>query len=129
MLTIIELAGFISIFIIVNRPNAHNHYDFIMILILFISISIAFSEKSLLQNFSNNKMCYFLEKISLPMFLNQMWIIDLSMWIMKQNNITLSYYIGTLINIILIFVSALITEQLVKLMKKNYIKLRKLIIS
>ena len=75
LLTITEMIGFVSILLIVNIKDAHNKYDFIMILIMAISISISFSEKTYDLKIWNNKVIYFLEKLSLPVFLNQIWII------------------------------------------------------
>lgn len=77
ILTVIELCGFISIFCITSIQDAGTKYDFIMILILSISILLAFSEKTLFFNFSNNHIFYYLEKLSLPIYLNHNWIIYL----------------------------------------------------
>ncbi len=74
ILTIVELAGFTSIFFIVNIENASTNYDFIMLLILCVSISIALSEKTIGYNLANNSFCYYLEKLSLPIYLNHEWI-------------------------------------------------------
>ena len=75
LLTIVEIVGFVSIFFIVNIKNATSKYEFVMILILTISISLAVSEKTIFYNISNNKLCYYLEKLSLPIYLNHIWII------------------------------------------------------
>ncbi len=129
ILTLVEIVGFTSIFFIVNLKDAHNRYDFIMVLILFICISIAFSEKSILQKFSNNKVFFFLERISLPMYLNQTWIYDLCIYILKQNNtFNMGYYLNLLIITTLIFIIALIVEMIVKLMYKVYPKVKKIFI-
>lgn len=129
VLTFIEIFGFLSIFYFVNKPSPHDKYDFIMILILFISISIAFSEKSILQNFGNNKVFYYLEKISLPMYLNQIWTIEIILKLIKNYNVDLSYYQITVITIMCIFILAIFTEKLVKIMKKSYPKIKKVFIT
>ncbi len=129
MLTIIEIVGFSSIFFVINLKDSHTKYDFIMILILFISISIAFSEKSLLQKFSNNKYFYFLERISLPMYLNQTWVMDLYYYFFDKQGLSyLKLYQNILILIPAIFIVALITEPVVKLMKNGFNIIKKLFI-
>lgn len=74
LLTLIELGGFISIFIVTNLEDASSKYDFVMLLILCISITIAFSEKTIFLKFANNKLFYYLEKLSLPIYINHLWI-------------------------------------------------------
>ncbi len=74
ILKIVELTGFISIFFIANIANVSTNYDFIMLLILCVSISIALSEKTIGYNLANNSFCYYLEKLSLPIYLNHVWI-------------------------------------------------------
>lgn len=75
ILTLIEIVGFASIFFITNIENANTQYEYIMLLILSTSIVIAFSGKSIFYNFANNKFFYYLEKLSLPIYLNHSWII------------------------------------------------------
>ena len=128
VLTFIEIIGFLSIFYFVNKPSPHDKYDFIMILILFISISIAFSEKSILQNFSNNKLFYYMEKISLPMYLNQIWIIEIILKLINNNNANLSYYQITVITIICTFLLAILTEEIVKFIKMMYPKFKRIFV-
>ncbi|MCI9177610.1 MAG: acyltransferase [Clostridia bacterium] len=127
ILTCIEIIGFTSIFIVVNIKNAHNKYDFIMILILSICISIAFSEKTLLLKFCNNKFVYFLEKLSLPMYLNQIWIITLIKYIFQRYS--LNYYQYCLVVLIIDIVFSIIAMQLVKIIKSNIGKIKKVFIS
>ena len=62
------------------------------------------------------------------MYLNQIWIISLSLYILKLKNIIPNYYLFTAIEIVLIFISGLITEMIVKLMTKVELKFRNLII-
>ena len=126
ILTCIEIIGFTSIFIVVNIKNAHNKYDFIMILILSICISIACSEKTLLLKFCNNNFFYFLEKLSLPMYLNQIWIITLVKYIFQRYS--LNYYQYCLIVLIIDIAFSIITIQLVKILKNYTGKMKKIFI-
>lgn len=56
--------------------NARN-YDYIMLLFIGIGITIMISEKTLELKFLSNKFVFFLEKISMPMYINHMFIITL----------------------------------------------------
>lgn len=128
ILTIIEIVGFTSIFFIVNIKGASQKYEFIMILILFISISIAFSEKTIFYKFANNKFVYYLEKISLPIYLNQIWIILLA----KNNLSHLNYYTKMSISVIATIIISIIIMHLIelaqKIFEKHKIKIKKLFI-
>ena len=106
LLTIIEILGYLSIFIICNKSNVHIRFDTIILFILSISILISFSGNSILNNFANNKVFYYLEKLSLPMYINNWLIVMVVQYIIGKNNLNISYYIVLLITIcILIFIS------------------------
>lgn len=113
-LNIIELVGFSSIFIIINIKDASNKYDFIMILIISISLAIAFSEKTILYNLSNNKFCYYLEKLSLPIYLNHIWII----LIINKTLPQLSYWRKLIILLIFTIIISIIIQQFITLIRK-----------
>ena len=100
VLNIIELIGFISIFFIVNKENAHNKYDTLMILMLSIAIAIAFSEKTILFRFCNNRLFYTLEKYTLSIYLNQIWVINLIKYIVNKYQYKMENYIYYLIIIL-----------------------------
>lgn len=125
ILTIIEILGFVSIFFICNIENASKKYDFVMILILTISITIAFSEKTILYNFDNNKFFYYLEKLSLPIYLHQIWMIRL----ISENLSYLSYYskieIAVAATIIFSMIIMFITEKVQNKLKEKGVTLKK----
>lgn len=75
ILNLIEIIGFIAVFIIGYSQS--KNYDFIAVGFMTISIIIAFSEKTVLFKYANNKIFYYLEKLSLPIYLNHIWIKDL----------------------------------------------------
>lgn len=129
LLTVIEWVGFASLFYVVNLKDAHNKYDFVMMLILFICISISFSGKTLLINVFSNKFFYYLEKLSLPMYLNQMWVMFLFTHIVIKKQIDISYYSIAGICVLLTIVSSIITIQIVNLMQIVLPKFKKMIIS
>ena len=90
-----------SIFLISNIKGANGKYEFLMLLILGISIAIAFSEKTVTYKLSNNKFCYYLEKLSLPIYLNQIWIILLVDKYLKQYNFKIKLIIAVIATILI----------------------------
>ena len=121
ILTIIEVMGLASIFYIVNVPGAHEKYGFIMLMIFVISIAVAFSEKSLSFNICNNKLFYYLEKISLPVYLNHMWVIDLLNFMLGKQEV--NYYVMSLIVICFTVVASIIlTYMIEKIQNSNKLK-------
>ena len=117
-ITIIEIFGFITPFI-VSQFIASKKYDFIIILILSISILLAFTEKTLEYNILSNKFSYWLEKISLPLYIfnHPIRIFMLNSSLFSNIN----YYQKTLIFIIITFVVSIISMYIIEyLKKKNY---------
>ena len=68
LLTIIELSGYL-ITILISHFIISSKVDFILVVLLSISILLSFSNKVLESSFFNKKIFYFLEKISLPIYL------------------------------------------------------------
>ena len=89
-LTIVETLGFVSVLFLTNTSNSHIKYDYIMILIFAVCISIAFSQKSFITRITSNKLIFFLEKLSFPMYLCQVLIIGISSYLFDFNHF--SYY-------------------------------------
>lgn len=130
IISIIEFIGFISILLFVNIDKANNKYDSIMLLIMALSITLAFSEKTLLFSFCNNKVFYFLEKLSLPMYLNQIWIIYLLRYIIKKTQtIHLSFYNFSIIVIIVDIIVSLTNMAILKYLKKIFPKFKKIFVN
>lgn len=123
LLTIIEICGFASIFFITNIEKASTKYELHMILILSISIVIAFSEKTILYNFANNKFSYYLERLSLPIYLNHNWIIT----VINKNFTDLNYFKKLGITIIVTIIFSIIIMYLIEWIKKNGDKSQKFI--
>lgn len=71
LLLLFEIAGYLSIFVLVNLNNAHRRFDVLMLIIISICILISTNKNMYLYNFCNNKLFYFLEKLSLPMYIYQ----------------------------------------------------------
>ena len=128
LITIIEILGYSSIFYICNLSGSHSRFDCLMIIILSICICISFSEKSLLNTVSNNKLFYYLEKISLPIYINQWLLIYMLEYVIKRYSISISYYKELIILIIISIVVAIIAEYCVKIYEKNKYKIKKIFI-
>lgn len=117
-ITIIEILGFLSPFIVSQFIDSKK-YDFIIILILSISILLAFTEKTLEYSILSNKFSYWLEKISLPLYIfnHPIRIFMLNSSLFSNIN----YYQKTLIFIIITFVVSIISMYIIEyLKKKNY---------
>lgn len=115
VLTLCEFIGFASILFLVNLENAHVKYDFIMILIISLSTCIAFSEITYDLKIFNNKFFYFLEKLSLPMYLNQYFIFGLMSLILKNKFYDIPFYLNLIIAVIASILISLIIMGLVKI--------------
>ena len=128
LLTIIEVLGYVSIFFICNMTNAHIKFDVLMLMIFALCITISFSTKSLLYNFSNNKIFYYLEKISLPMYINQWFIVLVVQFVFQKLDMNISYYLFLLVTVLLSILIAIIELWIVKIYEKKKDKLRNLFI-
>ena len=129
LLGIIELFGFSSILFLSNIKDSHNKYDFIMLLILTISIAIAFSEQSIYSKLLKNKFFYTLEKYSIPLYLNQVWIIEIVNYYLVGKWPNLNYFaiVGIVVGIDIL--ASVGEEYIIKLLKKIIKKLKKVIIN
>lgn len=119
-LTIIEIVGYISIFSLANKINAHMKYDYLMIIILAVCILISFSKKAYLNDFCNNKFFYYLEKLSLLIYLNQWFIIELVEFIIKKFSFNISYYYELLVIIIMLIILGIIEFKILKFIKSKW---------
>ncbi len=130
LFTLIEVVGYTSIFFISNIKDAHIKYDFVMLLILCICVSISFSEQSLLLKSSNNKLFYFLQKVSLPLYLNQMWIITLINYLsLKIGSGYLNYYKECILVIAIDLAVSIVLYYMIKIVLPRIKCIKKLFIS
>ena len=121
LLNLLSLMGFALVIVLMNFEQSHQKYDFIMLLLLTISIFISLINEE--NNNFNNKLNYFLEKISLPMYLNQVWLIYLIYYIETKMGLAVNNYI-IFIPVLLadFFVSYLLLLVIPKIKIKNIIK-------
>ena len=99
-----------------------------MIIILSICISISFSTKSLLYNISNNKLFYTLEKISLPIYLNQWIIIFIIEFYIGYKNIIVGYYYELFIIVLILIIIGVVEEMLIKFYNKKKLNIKKILL-
>lgn len=127
-LTIIEILGYLSIFLLVNKVDAHNRFDPLMIIIFSICILISFSEKAYLNDFFNNKFFYYLEKLSLPIYINQWLLIEFVEYMKIKFNFQISYYYELAVIIILLIVLGITELKFLDYIKSKWPKIKTIFI-
>lgn len=122
ILTLIEILGFIVTFVIANKTNSK--YDFIVLALISISVIIAFSEKTIFYNLTNNKFFYYLEKLSLPIYLNHQWVMNV-IGIVKRKLNYLNYWQELAIDIFFTIVFSIIIAYIMEKVRGKSIKVTK----
>ena len=72
LLTVYEAAVFIGV-IVFSFTNLKNSYDFLILVLMFTAVPITFSNQTYFGDLFNNKICYFLGKCSLSIYLVHMF--------------------------------------------------------
>lgn len=67
----------VSVLIVINYIDAPKYYDYIMLFFISIAVIIISSEKTLEYNILSGKFFYYLEKLSMPIFINHVFVINL----------------------------------------------------
>lgn len=127
IITIIEIAGFIFPFLIAQFAST-SKYDFILVPIIAISVLLAFSEKTLELNCFSNKFFFWLEKLSLPLYICHIVVRDFMLEFSPLSS--LSYYSKIPIYLLLCFALSLICMYLIVFLQKLHLvkRFKKLII-
>lgn len=128
ILLIIELLGYLSVFYLVNIPKAHQKFDILIVIIFSICIVISTNKDLLLTKFSNNKIFYYLEKLSLPMYIYQWLIIDIMKELLIKLGLTISYPLMLLLCVLANIFFGIITIETVKIYNKNKSKIKNIFI-
>ena len=117
LITIIEIGGFLIPFVMSQFIEKATTYDFVVLIIISISIVFAFSEKTLEFKFFNNKIIYFLEKLSLPIYLSHTFIRT----IINESYLTINfnYYEKTFIFVIVTIVFSIILKFVLDILSKK----------
>lgn len=129
MLTLIEIACFVTPFIISQFILSAGKYDMITIMIISIGIILAFSEQTIEFNLFNNKISYWLEKLSFTLFIFHFPLLIIFQKITYFHNMLyLNKVFYYLITSIVVSITALYFVPYLK--KHNYFlnKVKKLII-
>ena len=126
VLTIIEIVGYSSIFYISNM-GAYK-YDIIMLGIILICLIISFSEKAYLVDFSNNRLFYYMEKLSVPIYINQYILIELLYYFIKQFHLIVPIRYGIVIVIIASIIFAIIYSKFLEYILKHKNKIKSIFI-
>lgn len=128
ILPIIEISMYLSIFYIANITNAHDKFDIFMLILLSIGLLISANPNAYLTKFSNNKVFYFLEKISLPMYIYQ-WVVIYGLEVLlRKLGVVANYWVFSLLTILILIFGSIILIYIIKFYEKNKHKLISLFI-
>lgn len=121
-LTLVEISGFVSVFVIANI--AESKYDFIALALMSISVIIAFSGKTIFYNLANNKLFYYLERLSLPIYINHntiIWIIRKKLGFGYWETLTTSIFLTIIFSIIIMHIIEKMYGKPTKVARKLFI--------
>lgn len=121
LLTITETLCFSSVFIVAQFIKEAPKLDFILLVIISIGVIIAFLEKTYTYKIFTNKFFFYLEKLSIPLYLNQMFGVYLvsRLSIFEKYN----YYEKLGIYLVTIILISILTMKLVDLYNKYKINI------
>lgn len=123
LLTVIEIGLLVTVILMQHFLIKASLLDYFWLICFAISILIAFSEKTLEYPFCCNKFFYYLERLSLPIYLNQNAVILI---ISKCNYFSrFNYFQNMLLCVIITLIISVITLKLVDLWNHHKQKLGK----
>ncbi len=96
-----------------------NNLDYFVLIIMSLAIALSMSEKGVLNKIFSNKFIYYLEKISLPIYINHAVFVTFFDYYSLRHNI--SFYLNLSICCLTTIVFSILEYQII-----NYIKKRKL---
>ncbi len=97
----------------------HNQYDYVMLLFITIAITILISNKTIGRKKLSNKFMFYLEKLSLPMFINHTAIIELIYFINPLSKINPNYQ--SILGVILTIIISMIEMYIIDYIKRKEI--------
>lgn len=115
LLSFIEVSCFLIVIVVNSIIFRPYNYDWLFIILLTISIVIAFSEKTYFYQKCNNKFFYFLEKLSLPLYLNNFVFINIF-------NSSLSFDLSYTQKFIFVFIATILLS-IIELYLMKYLKM------
>ena len=128
ILTILGEGLLICVLIIINYISAPKHYDYIMLLFISIAVLIIASEKTYEYKILSNNLFYYLEKLSMPIFINHVLIINCVDNISPLN--TLQPINQSIISVVLTIIFSITELKVMEIIKNKKIgyKIKKIFI-
>ena len=127
LLSLLSEGLLILVLIIISVIDNFVHYDYVMLLFIIISVLIMVSEKTYEYKWLSNNTVFYLERLSLPIFINHSAVIDICYY---SKLIELEPRLLTIIVVIMTIILSIIEMYLVDILKKKKVlsKCSKLII-
>lgn len=128
LLTILGESLLMIVLFIISFISFPKHYDYIMLLLIAIAITIFVSEKTYEYEILSNKFFYYLERISLPIYINHMTIIYFVRYYKPFSN--MFCMTQSVISVIISIIFSIIEFEIIKKLKKKQTleKLKKIFI-
>lgn len=117
ILTALEIIGYILIFYLCNKNEIS--IEFVVITLIVFCTFISLSEKDFLYDFCNNKFFYYLEKLSLPMYIFQYIFIVIAIYINNKFLLNLEFMEMYIPIVIISIVWGIIILKLFDFFSKN----------
>ena len=128
ILTILGESLLICVLIIINYIDAPQYYDYIMLLFISAAVLIIASEKTYEYKILSNNLFYYLEKLSMPIFINHVLIINCVDNISPLN--TLQPINQSIISVVLTIIFSITELKVMEIIKNKKIgyKIKKIFI-
>jgi peptidoglycan/LPS O-acetylase OafA/YrhL len=118
-LMFLELAGW-ALTILFAMTKVSKKYEIYLIVLLFISVVLAFSEVTAGGKLFQNKIVYWLGKVSLPLYLTQLTAIEIVKYSMKQYVRTVQIIAVLLLTFLFAMVCMAIGDRLLKKLRESH---------
>lgn len=121
LLTIIEWSLYISVMLFIIL-TVNEKYEFTALIALFFGIVISYSDVTYSSKLFNNKIFYFLGKLSLPIYLSQISAINISVIVFSSYSNSIKISIAIIITIILSLITMILGDFVRNKLNNNYKK-------
>lgn len=114
-LSLLSHSLLIFILYMINFLDNSKNYDYIMLMFICISLTIFATQKNIESKILSNRFIVFLEKISMPIFLNHPFIIDIVDFIAPFYNLTLHQqsYLSVIMTILFSAIEFVIIDRII----------------
>ncbi len=117
ILTIMSHGLLLFILLLISMKNTYLRYDYVLLIMIIIAIQIMVSEKTYDFKLLSNKYTSYLEKISMPIFINHQLFISAFEYVPSLNTLSTSLKVAIYISSFLIF--SIIEYELIEFLKKK----------